>query len=314
MIRLPRSIFGAWSVPSRSSTSLMSQGPRRASRARPGPSSCSASSAAGSSAPRRLGVVLGRGFVGLGRLLGLVGLVLALRRRKITRSHPGRSSMLLTAATKCSVFRRWTRARHCRATDAGSSATGTKLAVLTGWMTSWAIRSPRVKRTACSRSVLTRQTLISPAVAGVDRARRVHDGDPVPGGQSGARMHEGRVSLGQRDGHAGADQPPLPRREQEVLGAAQVGPGVTGMRVRRGLQPGVELEQQHLDRRRGRAMNSPGQPRLLSVCGAGRGGRRPRSVTPWRRERRPGRGPRPAPPDGGWRPASTAPGPPGRPG
>jgi hypothetical protein len=33
-------------------------------------------------------------------------------------------------------------------------------------------------------------------------------------------MDEGREPLGQCDGDSGADQPPLPRRKQEVLGAA----------------------------------------------------------------------------------------------
>ena len=67
-------------------------------------------------------------------------------------------------------------------------------------------------------------------------------------------MDEGRVAR-----RAGRPRRPVPtsRRcpgaEQEVLGAPQVGTGVTGVRVRRGLEPGVELEQQHLDRGRGRA-------------------------------------------------------------
>ena len=78
-IRLPRSILGAWSVPSRSSTSVMSQGPsvRQSSTS----SAVQLGSAVGGRRVVgllvRVGVLLGRGLDGVLRL-DVLGLLLAL--------------------------------------------------------------------------------------------------------------------------------------------------------------------------------------------------------------------------------------------
>ena len=46
------------------------------------------------------------------------------------------------------------------------------------------------------------------AVAGVDQAGRVHERDPVPRRETGARLDEARMPFGNRNGQAGADRPP----------------------------------------------------------------------------------------------------------
>ena len=113
----------------------------------------------------------------------------------------------------------------------GSSSTGTNRARTTGWTTSWATRSPRRRVSGVVGSRLTRLTLISPAVAGVDRARRVDQAEPEAVREPGAGVHETGVPLGDRHRHAGADQRPLQRRQLDVLGDREVGAGVAGQRV-----------------------------------------------------------------------------------
>ena len=48
------------------------------------------------------------------------------------------------------------------------------------------------------------------AIALVDQPRRVHDREPVPRGEAGARLDEACVAFGDRDREAGADERPLP--------------------------------------------------------------------------------------------------------
>ena len=69
------------------------------------------------------------------------------------------------------------------------------------------------------------------AVAGVDQARRVDERDAVPRGQAGARQHQARVALRDRDRDAGADARPLPRADRRGLGRAQVPAGVVLVRA-----------------------------------------------------------------------------------
>ena len=44
----------------------------------------------------------------------------------------------------------------------------------------------------------------------------------MAGGQAGARQHQARVAVGNRDGHAGADDRALPRRELCALARRQI--------------------------------------------------------------------------------------------
>jgi hypothetical protein len=69
------------------------------------------------------------------------------------------------------------------------------------------------------------------AIALIHGARSVHNADAVPSGQSGARVHEGRVAGRQRDGHTGSDQPPLSWPELEIFSAAQIRPRITGVGI-----------------------------------------------------------------------------------
>jgi len=67
------------------------------------------------------------------------------------------------------------------------------------------------------------------AVAGVDQPGRVDQGDPVPGGETGAREHEGRVALGDLDGDAGPHRRPPAGGDRLGLGRVEVQPRVAGV-------------------------------------------------------------------------------------
>lgn len=77
-------------------------------------------------------------------------------------------------------------------------------------------------------------------VARVDGAGGVDQGDAVLGGQAGARVHEGCVAVGQRDGEPGADDGPLAGQQFEIFGRVEVGSGVARVGVERHRQPVVE--------------------------------------------------------------------------
>ena len=85
------------------------------------------------------------------------------------------------------------------------------------------------------------------AIAGVDRAGRVDQADPVPDRQPGARVDERGVAVRQRDGDAGGQQRALARRQLRVDRGVQVGAGVAGMGVRRQRDAGVEPADQDVD-------------------------------------------------------------------
>ena len=59
---------------------------------------------------------------------------------------------------------------------------------MTGAMTSWAMRMPRVIVNG-SLAEIDQEHLHLAAVVGVDRAGRVEHGDAVPEGEAGARPH-----------------------------------------------------------------------------------------------------------------------------
>lgn len=84
-----------------------------------------------------------------------------------------------------------------------------------------------------------------PTVPGINRPWGIHQGDTAAGGQSGARVHEGGVPLGQGDGHPGRQHGPFTGGEFACLGGPQIGPGVTGPRVRREGYVGVDAPQHH---------------------------------------------------------------------
>ena len=64
------------------------------------------------------------------------------------------------------------------------------------------------------------------AVAGVDQTRRVDDRDAVAVGKSGARLHEARVALGDRDGQSRADDGALARSELHALACGEIEPRI----------------------------------------------------------------------------------------
>ena len=67
------------------------------------------------------------------------------------------------------------------------------------------------------------------AIALVDQPGRVHDGQPVPRGQPGARLDEACMPFGDRDREAGADERPLPRSELVPLAGGEIEPGIPGV-------------------------------------------------------------------------------------
>src|SRR5262249_28599009 len=157
-------------------------------------------------------------------------------------------------------------------------------------------------------------------VPGVHGTWRVDDGDPVPGGQARARVHERRIAIGQRDRHPGGHHRAFPRPQRHVRRRAQVHPGVTRVRPRGQRQAPVEALDEHRDGVHGgaggrrvpgrRAAGSglvrghAGDPTPAAPLGLA-GPRRPPSLAPvpartgWHRT-----APRPAPP---WRPAPPPP-------
>ena len=78
------------------------------------------------------------------------------------------------------------------------------------------------------------------AVAGINGAGCVHNGDTVLGRQAGARVHQTNVAFGQGDCHAGGDEGAFARFQFEVDAGAQVSAGVAGLCVGGCGQLGVE--------------------------------------------------------------------------
>jgi hypothetical protein len=82
----------------------------------------------------------------------------------------------------------------------------------------------------------------------VDGARRIDDRQPVPGGQSGARVHEPCVPIWQRDAHACADSNSLARLQIHVRGEVQITARIARVSAPRERQIWIESPDQHLDR------------------------------------------------------------------
>ena len=78
------------------------------------------------------------------------------------------------------------------------------------------------------------------AVAGINGAGCVHDGDTVLCRQARARVHQTDVTFGQGDCHAGGDKSAFARFQVEVNAGAQVSAGIAGLCVGGGGQLGVE--------------------------------------------------------------------------
>src|SRR5919108_2603331 len=66
-------------------------------------------------------------------------------------------------------------------------------------------------------------------VAGVDQAGSVGEGQASSGGQTRAREHETGVAVGDRDGHAGGHEGPLPRLHGDAHRGAEIEAGVPRM-------------------------------------------------------------------------------------
>src|SRR3984957_13699204 len=105
-------------------------------------------------------------------------------------------------------------------------------------------------------------------VPGVHRARRVHQGDPVPGREARAGVQRAGVAVRQGDRDPSADHGPLPRPQVDVLGRRQVDAGVTGAGIARQRHLGVEPGDQHLKLAgaRGRARSAGGHRPCLLAC------------------------------------------------
>jgi hypothetical protein len=84
------------------------------------------------------------------------------------------------------------------------------------------------------------------AVARIDQARRVREGEPTPGREPAPREHEARVALRDRDGDSGRDHRALPRRDHRVGGGPQVKAGVPGVLRGGELGLGAEPAEPHL--------------------------------------------------------------------
>ena len=63
------------------------------------------------------------------------------------------------------------------------------------------------------RPVIDQKHLDLAAIVGVDRARRVEDGDAMLAGEAGARPHLALIAVRERDGDAGRDPRHGPARE-----------------------------------------------------------------------------------------------------
>ena len=86
------------------------------------------------------------------------------------------------------------------------------------------------------------------AIAGVDEARRVDQGDTVLGGEAGARQREGRDPRRQTQSDAGADHLALLRRHDRVLDREEVEGGVAVVGALRQARTGGEEHHGDLQR------------------------------------------------------------------
>ena len=91
---------------------------------------------------------------------------------------------------------------------------------------SWAIRSPARDPVDLGGIGVEQQDPQLAAVAGVDQAGAVDEGDPVLARQSRARQDEARVAVGDLHRHPGADTPALARAEVRGVCRVEVHGGV----------------------------------------------------------------------------------------
>ncbi len=117
----------------------------------------------------------------------------------------------------------------------GSCSTRTKRARETGMTISCAIRSPTSMGKGCAAVGVEERDPDLAAVAGIHRARAVDDGDAVTHREAAPGHDERDVAVGQGDGHPGSHGGAFTRPEHERFGGVEVGAGVAGMGVRRGL-------------------------------------------------------------------------------
>ncbi len=105
------------------------------------------------------------------------------------------------------------------------------------------MRMPGSTMNGVSRSVFSRTTRISPAVAGVDQSGRVDDPYPVSRGETGPGLDEPRVPFGNLDCDPGRHDSALSRSEYDGLARGQVEPrvAVVGL-VRQRARPRARVE------------------------------------------------------------------------
>ena len=116
---------------------------------------------------------------------------------------------------------------------AGSSSTSTGSTSASGTTTSCAIRIPGSTTNGVLRVGVVQDDLDLSAVAGVDQAGRVEDGDPVLRGKSRSRLHEAREAIRNRDGEPRARERPVARPDLHPVAGGQVEAGVALVRLNR---------------------------------------------------------------------------------
>ena len=119
---------------------------------------------------------------------------------------------------------------------------------------------------ALARVEIDHDHLDLPTVPGIHRPRGIHEGDPAAGGQAGSRVHEGRVPVGQGDGHPGGQHGALAGGQLGGLGGHQIAAGVAGVPVRRERDLRVDAADQHVDVMAGRGRSGTSGVHLEGAC------------------------------------------------
>ena len=100
------------------------------------------------------------------------------------------------------------------------SSTTRSTACSTAWITSWAMRSPRVTSNDSSRIGVDQQHLQLPPVAAVDEAGGVEAGDAVTQGEAAAGLDEPGMARRDGDGDPGGHERPPPAGARSVSSRA----------------------------------------------------------------------------------------------
>ena len=145
-------------------------------------------------------------------------------RRSSARSSCCASSP--TPRSDAELSGRWSRSRRRRGRSRRAPPPRPASASAIGTSTSWAMRSPGLDPEGLGRVVVEQQHPQLAAVAGVDQAGAVDQGDPVLAGQARARQDQPGVPVGDLDRDPGADAPALAGADMGGLAGVEVEPGV----------------------------------------------------------------------------------------